>query len=149
MSKLLTKILEREEGFRSEPYLCSEGYPTVGFGFKIGPKNASLDMYQFSIPREASKVWMDRIGNDLEREMASDLAGIDNEARRAVILSMAYQMGISGVMGFRNMWAAIERKDWGDAADQMLESRWARQTPERASRHARIMRGENPNEIYP
>ena len=147
MSNLARKIIEFEEGWRDEPYYCSEGYPTVGYGFKIAGKGDPLP--SFSLPKVAGSAWLGYLIDNLEQEMTFQLDGINNAGRRAVLLSMAYQMGINGVMQFRNMWSAIERKDWGDAADQMLESRWARQTPERASRHARIMRGENPNEIYP
>ena len=81
--------------------------------------------------------------------MEKALEPVKMAGRRAVLLSMAYQMGVDGLMKFKNMWAAINRQDWDDAADQMLDSKWARQTPERAGRHARIMRGENPAEIYP
>jgi lysozyme len=145
---LLIKILEREEGWRDKPYYCSEGYPTIGYGFKIGPKGAMLELYQFSISREVGAVWLRGICAELEDRMAFELAPVKNAGRRAVLLSMAYQMGIDGVRKFRKMWEAIERQDWGDAADQMLDSLWARQTTERASRHACIMRGENPAEIY-
>lgn len=146
---LLLKILEREEGFREKPYLCSEGYPTIGYGLKIGPKGAPLALYQFTMPKDVALFWLRLHCADLVESMEERLAPVNNAGRRAVLLSMAYQMGVDGVMAFRNMWAAIERQDWGEAADQMLDSLWARQTPERASRHARIMRGENPAEIYP
>lgn len=146
---LLLKILEREEGFREQPYLCSEGYPTIGYGLKIGPKDAPLGMYQFAIPKDVALYWLRLHCADLYGEMEEALTPVGNAGRRAVLLSMAYQLGISGLMNFRNMWAAIERQDWEEAAEQMTDSLWARQTPERAQRHARIMRGENPAEIYP
>ena len=40
-------VLKIDEGLSLVPYIDSEGYPTVGNGIRIGPKKASLDMYQF------------------------------------------------------------------------------------------------------
>ena len=37
----ITSLLQYEEGFREKPYVCSEGYPTVGTGIRIGPKGAA------------------------------------------------------------------------------------------------------------
>ena len=42
----ISKMLEIEEGYRSEPYLCSEGYPTVGIGWRIGDKGQTLDDFK-------------------------------------------------------------------------------------------------------
>jgi hypothetical protein len=43
-------------------------------------------------------------------------------------------MGVSGVMKFSRMWAAIRGEAWDRAADEMLDSKWAKdQTPRRAA----------------
>ena len=63
-----------------------------------------------------------------------------NGARAIVLLSMAYQMGVGGLLKFRKMLAAIEDNDWPEAEKQALDSRWAKQTPDRAKRHAEILR---------
>ena len=61
------------------------------------------------------------------------------ESRQAVLVSMAYQMGVSGLSGFRNTLKAVADGQWADAAKGMLDSKWARQTPARANRHANQM----------
>ena len=53
---------------------------------------------------------------------------------------MAFQMGIAGLMGFRNTLATIERGDYQRAGDEMLMSKWATQTPNRAKRLSEQMK---------
>lgn len=130
------KILEREEGWRDEPYYCSEDFPTVGFGFKLGPKHAPLP--EFVLPREAGEAWLRSLVIKINDELA--LTPGANVARRAILLSMAYQLGLNGCLGFHNMWRAIQAGDWERAAREALDSLWAAQTPERAARHAEVLR---------
>jgi lysozyme len=59
--------------------------------------------------------------------------------RQAVILDMAYNLGISGVLMFKKMWAEIGRAYFRAAADEMLDSKWAKQVGDRADRLASIM----------
>ena len=59
---------------------------------------------------------------------------------KQVLIEMVFQMGATGVRKFRLMRAAIERCDWARAADEMLDSRWAQQTPTCARELANLMR---------
>ena len=54
---------------------------------------------------------------------------------------MCYQMGLSGVLKFKRALAAMEIKNWEMAADEMLDSLWARQTSRRANELADLIRG--------
>jgi lysozyme len=57
-----------------------------------------------------------------------------------VIIGMAFQLGTSGMLGFRRAIAAARDGRWDVAADEMLDSKWAREdTPARAQRMARQM----------
>jgi len=143
MSNII-KLIEYEEGWRSRPYLCSEGYPSVGFGFKIGPKNASITAYQFALPIAAGRQWMDSVLDTLTNEMmqykeVSDAIDVCNDARRAVLISMAYQMGVQGLTTFKRTLRATANEDWPEVSMEMMKSRWARQTPSRALRHSQQM----------
>lgn len=129
-------IIANEEGWRDLPYYCSEGYPTIGYGFRLAGKNDPLP--NFVLPRAAGEAWLDAKILSIEHAMAPKLAKL-NDARAAVIVSMCYQIGIHGVLGFKRMWAAIDGNDWHRAAIEMLDSKWAKQTPERAKRHAKMM----------
>lgn len=141
----ITSLLQYEEGFREKPYLCSEGYPTVGTGIRIGPKGADLKNYEFTVPREVDAVWLQSILNRtmksmLMNERIAKAMNVLDAARTAVLVSMAYQMGVAGLAQFKNTLYLVETKQFEEAAKAMLDSKWAKQTPNRARRHAEQMR---------
>jgi lysozyme len=63
-----------------------------------------------------------------------------DDARKAVLLNMAFQMGTDGLLGFKNTLALIRDGKYAEAADAMHASKWAQQTPLRAARLATQMR---------
>lgn len=140
----IVSLLRYEEGFKEKPYFCSEGYPTIGTGIKLGPKGAALSNYQITISKEVDAVWMAEIIKQKVAEMSVN-QGITaamsscNDARKSILISMAYQMGADGLAKFVNTLKAVSEKRWNDAAAGMLNSAWAKQTPNRAKRHAQQM----------
>lgn len=152
MQNNLITMLSFEEGWREKPYLCSLGYPTVGFGFKIGPKGAPISQYQFTLPIEAGSAWLESIltktrSDMMQRPRIAAAMNACDEVRQAALISMAYQMGVAGLDGFKGTLASIAASRWDEAATGMLNSRWAKQTSGRAKRHAEQMRtGEWPKE---
>ena len=141
----IIKLLNYEEGFSNKPYYCSAGYPTIGIGQRIGPKGAPLSNYQFTASRQLAAVWL---SEELQQKIAdmSTHANITaamaacNDARKAILISMAYQMGADGLAKFNNTLKAVADRRWDDAASGMLASAWAKQTPNRAARHAEQMK---------
>jgi len=146
----ISEIIAFEEGFRSEPYLCSEGYATVGYGLKLSKTpitEIELDKYYaFELSQEAAfEDLCVKIEDKHDIMMNGDLFVCHvykcaDEIRQCALLNMAYQMGLVGLNKFRNMLTAILNKDFNKAADEALDSRWARQTPERAGRVSRLIR---------
>ncbi|MFK3934030.1 lysozyme [Pantoea agglomerans] len=144
MSKII-EILNFEEGYREAPYWDTRNFPTVAGGIRIGPQNAPLNQYQFTVPRPAGDVWkqclVDAKTASMNRQSAIVAALAQcNDARRDILYSMAYQMGVAGLAGFTNTLCMIARSDFAGAAGGMLNSLWARQTRDRALRHAEVMR---------
>lgn len=144
MSKVI-QILMSEEGFKEQPYRDTEGYPSVGCGIKLGPKGAALDNYLFNLPRDVGEVWLQSVLNSQAQEMnrrPSILAALHqcNPARADVLYSMAYQLGVDGLSAFKNTLLLVAAGNFNGAAEAMLASLWARQTPQRARRHADVMR---------
>lgn len=141
---LAVQLLIVEESYKQRPYLCSEGYPTVGYGQRIGPKDANLGQYQFSLPKTVAHKWLAFNVALLVGQLATHpkieaaFANCDL-ARQTVLVSMAYQLGVKGLAKFKNTLAAIQDGRWDDAKAQALDSRWAKQTPERACRHAETL----------
>lgn len=144
MSQIIS-ILNFEEGFKATPYIDTEGYPTVGTGFKIGPKGAALSNYTFTLPKDASDAWLESFVNQTIAKMNASppiVAALSkcNEPRRDILISMAFQMGVAGLAGFKNTLAMIAAGNFAGASAGMLSSLWAKQTKNRAARHAEVMR---------
>tara|TARA_R100001369_G_scaffold72338_1_gene100372 strand:+ start:209 stop:445 length:237 start_codon:yes stop_codon:yes gene_type:complete len=51
-----------------------------------------------------------------------------------ILVNMCFQLGQRGLGNFKQMGKAIEEGDWEKASVEMMDSRWATQTPERAKR---------------
>lgn len=144
MSQIIP-ILNFEEGYVESPYLDTLGFPTVAGGIRIGPKGASLSNYTFRVPRKVGDVWKQVIVDEKVLDMNSRPAIYAalkqcNPARADVLYSMAYQMGVDGLAAFKNTLVMISNGNFSGAAEGMLNSLWAKQTPGRARRHAEVMR---------
>lgn len=144
MSQIIP-LLNYEEGYREKPYIDTEGYPTVACGIKIGPKGASLSNYTFTVPRDVGDAWLESFVKTTISKMNGNHSVVAalkacNPARKDILISMAYQMGVGGLAGFKNTLAMIASGNFSGAASGMLSSKWAKQTPNRAKRHAEVMR---------
>jgi lysozyme len=120
----------QDEGFRSEMYLDHLGFPTIGYGTRIS---------ELKVTKEEAERWLDAELDEKEERLRRIPAYLTlNVARKNVIRSMAYQMGVQGVIRFRKMWAAIETGDFGAASKEMRDSQWYRdpKTKGRANRMA-------------
>ena len=143
--QLATTILKVEEGFKEDVYLCSEGYPTVGYGVKLGYHNQSLQEYRDfpKIPESVASVWLSELLSELLSDLNKDpelsyISQLD-DVRMAVVLSMCYQLGISGFKKFRRTNNLIKYKFYYEASVEMCDSLWFKQTPNRAKRHSNMM----------
>ena len=143
--QLATTILKVEEGFKEDVYLCSEGYPTVGYGVKLGYHNQSLQEYRDfpKIPESVASVWLSELLSELLSDLNKDpeLSHISklDDVRMAVVLSMCYQLGISGFKKFKRTNNLIKYRFYYEASVEMCDSLWFRQTPNRAKRHSNMM----------
>lgn len=138
------ETLKVDEGYRLKPYYCSNGYPTIGYGTKIGPKDAPLDMYVFSLPEPAAAALLITVVDELFDELMAKLPWFKDapNALQMVLICMAYQLGIEGVMGFRNTLIMMANGDYQQAAKEMLNSKWFRSdSPARAKRLSQIVAG--------
>ncbi len=133
---LLEKLLLRDEGFRKSVYLDSLGYQTIGIGRLVDMRRGGGVTFD-----EALYLLRNDIGARQDALHAylpwwSTLGPV----RQAVLLSMAFQLGVGGLLSFRNTLQAIEDGRYEDAAVGMLASRWASQAPLRVHRLASAMR---------
>lgn len=150
-SKVL-KILTYEEGFKATAYWCTEGFPTIGYGTKLSHSTwvplENYDALELTKTTAAYllEAYVDKIAAQLHK--FNWFHGL-NADRQAIIVSMAYQMGVDGLLGFTNTIRAIEMHDWNTAAAEMLDSLWAKkQTANRANRHSEVMRTGSLSSSY-
>ena len=136
MPELIESLLLRDEGFRRSAYQDHLGYWTIGIGKLIDARKGGGLTFPEALYLLRNEV------SAKEADIRSHLPWYDglDEVRKAVLLSMAFQMGSMGLLAFRNTLRAVEAGRWDDAADGMLSSRWAQQTPLRAHRLATAMR---------
>jgi len=149
----VTQITKYEEGFSHTPYLCSAGFVTIGYGTKLH-KSKGLNPKDFPI-RVSYRMAEEWLSSEIQTKERSLQASSRHTAyrnlsldRKAVILTMAYQLGTRGVLNFTKMWTALHAGEYGRAADEMLDSRWAVQTRGRALRLAEVMSGEELSHVY-
>ena len=130
MKNELTNQLRRDEGEVLSAYQDQLGYWTIGVGRLIDKRKGGG-----ITPEESAYL----LNNDIDKRQAELLrrapwmAGLD-PARFGVMLNMAFQMGVDGLLGFKNTLAMVKAGDYASAAGGMLNSKWAKQTPERAKR---------------
>lgn len=132
----LTKQLRADEGVVSHAYQDHLGFWTIGVG-RLIDKRKGGGLRPFEIDYLLRNDIEDRIN-----ELTKRLPWFQNldDARRGVLLNMSFQMGVDGLMQFKNTLDMIRQGDFDKAADGMLNSLWARQTPERAKRLSIQMR---------
>lgn len=138
----VTSLIAHEEGFRAEAYRCSENYPTIGYGQKLGIQNMDPDLITAVIPEPVARLWLETNIKKLSDQLAKnlDLFNQMNEQRQAILISMSYQLGYNGLLKFRRMLAALAKGDYEEAAEEALDSRWSEQTPCRAAKHAEVLK---------
>ena len=136
-AKLMDRIKEqlvRHEGLRLKPYRCTAGKLTIGIGRNLDDCGISQS--------EAYVMLINDIMN-CEKQLQVKIPDIYNgldEVRKSVLLNMCFNLGISGLLGFKNTLEFIKVGDWERAANNMLVSRWAKQVGRRAIELSELMR---------
>ena len=132
MDRLLESV-KKHEGYRNKVYLDTLGKRTVGVG------HLCVEEFWEDDKEYEEKFLMDILEADLQNAIkgAKDLMAengcIDmDEIAEEIIIEMIFQLGKTGVSKFKNMWKALSGLDYSTAASEMLDSRWAKQTPNRA-----------------
>jgi lysozyme len=112
------------EGFVPKPYpdpIHGWGVPTFGHGLT------------YLTEAESRQIVINRVKTaqaELSRHhpFMAQLPG----AAQDVLVEMAFQLGINGTLNFKNMWQALKARNYSQAANEILDSKWAKQTPRRA-----------------
>jgi len=157
-----------EEGDKAVAYRCPADKWTIGAGINLEQQTMPLGVMCLwesmgmgygarwmlhllgggKMPQDVRDLWLmvivdeneEIIEDSFNSEYGVYFQELPDDAR-LVIQDMAYQMGINGMFKFVNMLTAIAKGSYLDAAIHLLDSNYARQTPERANRNAELLRG--------
>ena len=128
----LRQQIKSDEGLRLKPYKCSAGKLTIGYGFNL----------ENGIPHHFAEMLFDLSIQSATRDAVSIISDYNLKPSwqlRDILIQMCFQLGKTGVLGFKKMLAALEKGDYKTASKEMLNSDWHRQTPKRCERLANEM----------
>ena len=139
----LRKELEIDEGVKHEIYLDHLGLPTFGIGHLI---TKSDEEYGEDVGTPVSD---DRVKECFESDVKQvikdcqilydDFNDLPEEAQ-LIIANMMFNMGRPRLSKFKGMKRGVDARDWNQAADEMVDSRWYKQVTHRANRLVERMR---------
>lgn len=144
---LARKMLQVHEGLRLESYTDTTGHKTIGYGWNLDAK---------PLPNGIGKQQGDKVTiSAIEAEALLDVSMFDhwneligafhwvgglNAWRKAVLLDMAFNMGIPTLKTFKNTLNDIQLGNFASASERMLKSKWAGQVKRRADVLSEVMR---------
>ena len=123
----VAKQIKIDEGFVSTPYECTAGKITIGYGRNIEDNG---------ITREEAEMLLRNDIQSTRGELSSkfDWFLLMPYDKQAVLINMCFNLGLTRLLKFKKMLAALKVKDYKEASIQMLDSKWAEQVGERATR---------------
>lgn len=143
---MLIDSIKRNEGFSPYVYKDTLGYDTVGYGFKCSDLSPDELAYNGGRYEPMSREVADKILQikltKLKKRVYSALSWLRVAPVNIqdAVCEMAYQMGVAGMLGFHNTLKLMSEGRYAEAADNMLKSKWAKQTPNRARYVANLVR---------
>src|SRR5210317_1354695 len=130
--------LANDEGIKYETYYCSLGHLTGGIGHLITEWDTEYydQPVGTKIPNEQVNDWFERDIETTIKDCNLLFSQFDNLPSdiQHVLANMCFQLGRPRLSKFKNMIAAVEDLDWHRMADEMENSRWFKQTTNRAQR---------------
>jgi len=134
---LLQKVkdqLLRHEGLKLKPYRCPAGKLTIGVGRNLEDRGITQKEAYILLENDIL-----RCENELLAELPEVYHSL-NETRKSALLNMCFNLGISGLIEFKNTLAFIGAGDFEQTANGMLASKWAKQVGRRAIELSELMR---------
>lgn len=137
MIEQLTAQLRRDEGTKAAAYQDHLGFWTIGVGRLIDSRKPGAGLRPDEIDYLLKNDIADRV-TALTKALPW-FSALD-EARRGVLINMAFQLGTAGLLGFKSTLALVAAGKYTEASEQMMKSKWAEQTPGRAKRLSEQMK---------
>ena len=138
MSDRLKKLTKEFEGCHLKPYKCPAGKLTIGYGRNLDDVGISQAEADMMFERDFAKAEADV--RDICKEFGINVDDLI-EQRFYVLTDMCFNLGYGGLKKFKGMLTALKNGLYDDAANAMLDSLWAKQVGNRATKLAVLMRG--------
>jgi len=120
-----------DEGFESKPYQDTLGVWTIGHSLTFLTEEESRTIVEvFRLPAIQHALF----------KRQPWIKGA-HPVVQMVLINMAYQLGVEGVSAFKKTILALRNEDYATAGDEMVDSKWFKQTPNRAQRLINRIRG--------
>ena len=136
--------LVKHEGYVTEIYLCSEGYPTFGIGHMVTEDDME---HTWPVGTPVTDERILQVFHDDCNAACTDASALflnfssHPENVQRVLVNMAFNLGRSRLGKFKNMITAVNEGNYPKAADEMVDSKWYRQVKRRGEELVEIMRG--------
>tara|TARA_R110002126_G_scaffold87487_3_gene210556 strand:+ start:132 stop:536 length:405 start_codon:yes stop_codon:yes gene_type:complete len=121
-------MLIRHEGSKSHAYMCTANKVTVGVGRNIDPEGGiglTKDEISFLLKND-----IERVEDELSRRLPWILELSD--VRIDALIDICFNLGLPRFLKFAKALAALEQREYDLAADEFMDSRWAKQVGNRA-----------------
>ena len=130
----LENYIGKNEGFKDRMYKCTAGKWTLGWGFNIEDE---------PIPQEVADFWLKHKVQKCQYELDHFLTFyiLLPENVKTVLVDMCYNLGITRLLKFTNMLTAIQHSDYKTAGEELMNSAYAGQVPNRAYRNKQLLTG--------
>lgn len=139
----LREELAEDEGCKFEVYLDHLGLPTFGIGHLVVEQDPEYGQAVGTPVDEerVRQVFNLDIASTLDecKVLYDDFDELPEECQ-LIIANMMFNMGRPRLSKFKGMKAGVDARDWNRAADEMVDSRWHDQVPNRAKRLVKRMR---------
>jgi lysozyme len=119
--------LVKHEALRLKPYFDTVGRLTIGVGRNLDAEGVTEDEARYLLSGD-----IDRVVRGLFARYPEWFPSLD-PPRQAVLVNMAFNMGLAGLAGFTRMLDCIARGDFAGASEEMTRSKWASQVGARAA----------------
>jgi lysozyme len=136
----LENELIKYEGFSSTPYKDTMGYWTIGIGHKLDTKDYNEFRNKIITFQEALATLKEDL-SEVMKQIKIKLPWIESIPldKQDILLNMAFNIGVTGLMKFKNMLEAVKNKDYKKASLEMINSDWANQVKNRSMKMAKKM----------
>jgi lysozyme len=142
--KNLEARIKVHEGFRNTVYLDSLNHKTIGWGHLCTKDEIWEEGKEYS-EEELHRVFITDLNRAIDgaNKLCHDIELPD--LAKECIVEMVFQLGAGGVSKFKKMWKFLREGKFFDASCEMLDSRWAKQTPNRAHELSELMKKNEKN----